>query len=90
MNVQLINKSVESYTLEVNIEEEGQTYRASIHYDTGDGFEVTFLDDKGKIIAKPQWAIDYEEEENYGGDSLGYYLEDKIGGFFDWTEGENQ
>ena len=84
MKVTLKDNEINSYVLTVKVEVEGKEYIADLSYDTYDGYEVTFLDDKGVKIGYPQWAIDYE---NKGDDSLGYWLESQVGGFFKW-EGE--
>ena len=79
MKVTLKDNEIYHYVLSVKVEVEGEQYNADLSYGTYDGYEVTFLDDNGKAIAWPQWAIDYD-----GDDSLGYWLESKIGGFFKW------
>ena len=84
MKVTLKDNEINSYVLTVKVEVESKEYIADLSYNTYDGYEVTFLDDNGRKIAYPQWAIDYE---NKGEDSLGYWLESQVGGFFKW-EGE--
>ena len=84
MKVTLRDKEIMSYVLSVNIEAEGKEYTADIAYDTYDGYEVSFLDEQHKRITSPEWAKKYEEE-NYEGDSLGYWLESMIVGWFKWT-----
>lgn len=86
MKIKVKEKEINSYRLGVEIEREGQTYRASIYYDPHDGYDVTFLDPKGEVVEDPQWAQEINEKDlTY---SLGYYLEDQTGGFFLWQEGE--
>ena len=85
MKVELQEKDITAYDLSVNIEIEGERYRADIHYDTYDGYEVTFLDERGGSLPYPKWASEYEGEE-----SLGYWLESKIGGWFKWEAEENK
>jgi hypothetical protein len=86
MKVTLKDNEINSYVLTVKVEVEGKEYIADLSYNTYDGYEVTFLDDNGRKIAHPQWAIDYENNSQ-GADSLGYWLESQVGGFFKW-EGE--
>jgi hypothetical protein len=86
MKVTLKDNEINSYVLTVKVEVEGKEYIADLSYNTYDGYEVTFLDDKGVKIGYPQWAIDYENNSQ-GADSLGYWLESQVGGFFKW-EGE--
>jgi hypothetical protein len=83
MKVTLKNNEINSYVLTVRVEVEGKEYIADLSYNTYDGYEVTFLDDNGRKIAYPQWAIDYENNSQ-GADSLGYWLESQVGGFFKW------
>ena len=89
MKVTLKDKEIMRYVLSVNIEEGGEQYAADISYDVYDGYEITFLNEKGQIIAYPQWAIKYEED-NLTGDSLGYWLEDQIGGWFKWEQNQEK
>ena len=86
MKVTLKNNEINSYVLTVKVEVEGKEYIADLSYDNYDGYEVIFLDDNGRRVAYPQWAIDYENNSQ-GADSLGYWLESQVGGFFKW-EGE--
>jgi hypothetical protein len=83
MKVTLKDNEINSYVLTVKVEVEGKEYIADLSYNTYDGYEVTFLDDNGRKIAYPQWAIDYENNSQ-GADSLGYWLESQVGGFFKW------
>ena len=86
MKVTLKDNEINSYVLNIKVEVEGKEYIADLSYDNYDGYEVTFLDDNGVKIGYPQWAIDYENNSQ-GADSLGYWLESQVGGFFKW-EGE--
>ena len=86
MKVTLKDNEIYSYVLSIKVEVEGKEYNADLAYGTYDGYEVTFLDDNGVKIGYPQWAIDYENNSQ-GADSLGYWLESQVGGFFKW-EGE--
>jgi hypothetical protein len=83
MKVTLKDNEIYHYVLSVRIEVEGEEYIADLAYGNYDGYEVTFLDNNGRKIGYPQWAIDYIED-NLQGDSLGYWLEAQIGGFFTW------
>jgi hypothetical protein len=88
MKVTLRDKEIMSYALLVNIEVEGEQYTAEIAYDTHNGYEVSFLDEQHKRITSPEWANKYEEESV--GDSLGYWLESMIGGWFEWTPAKEE
>ena len=84
MKVTLKDNEIYSYVLSVEVEVEGEQYNADLAYGTYDGYTVTFIDDNGREIGYPQWAIDYQ---NKGEESLGYWLESQVGGFYKW-EGE--
>lgn len=85
MKVELTDKEIHSYTLSLEIEREGETYRADVYYDTHDGYEVYFLGSKGERIPTPEWVIELEEELT---EPLGYWLECQIDGFFTWGKVE--
>lgn len=85
MKVTLKDKEIMSYVLSVNVEVEGEEYSADISYRCYEGYEVTFFDKEGKRIGYPEWARKYEENNLTGTiDSLGYWLESEIGGWFQW------
>jgi hypothetical protein len=83
VKVNLKDKEIQQYVLSVEIEHEGETYRADLDYSIYDGYEVTFLNDKGAPIGYPEWAKDVEN--GMINDSLGYWLENQIGGWFEWA-----
>ena len=85
MKVRITDKEIYGYSLELEVEIEGKSERVKIYYDPQDGYEVLFFDRMGKTTNKPQWAIDYEEN-NY--DPLGYWLEDQVSGRWVWTDKE--
>ena len=85
MKVTLLEKEIKSYSLTVEVELEGEKYIADLSYDTHDGFEVRFFDTSGKSVSTPDWAIQMEEKDEEG-NSLGYILESKIGGWFRWED----
>lgn len=87
MKVILKDSEIYHYVLSIKVEVEGEEYNADLAYGTYDGYEVAFLDDNGKAISYPQWAIDYEDNSQ-GADSLGYWLESQVGGFFKWERDE--
>lgn len=85
MKVELTEKEIHSYTLTLEIEREGKTYRANVYYDTLEGYEVCFLDNYGKRIPDPEWVAEFEEELT---EPLGYWLECQVDGFFTWGKVE--
>jgi len=87
VKVELLDKEIRSYVLTVKIEVEGEKYVADLSYDTHDGFEVNFFNTEGRLTSYPEWAVKLEEE-NVTGDSLGFILESKVGGWFQWVNEE--
>ncbi len=84
MKVQLIEKEIKSYELEVEVEREGEKHRVSISYNPYDGYEVAVLDERGNYLPQPDWAQELDEQEG----SLGYYLEEQLNGRFYWAKDE--
>lgn len=85
MKVEVTSKDIETYNLKVEIEVEGEVYRATIRFDIYDGYSVRFWDSTGKTIDYPAWATQLEEELT---EPLGYWLECQIEGFFTWGKVE--
>jgi hypothetical protein len=89
MKVTLLEKEISQYSLDILVERDGEEYRVSISYNEYDGYDVTFLDKEGKRLGYPEWAKDYVED-NPTGDSLGYWLESEIGGWFQWEPSKEE
>jgi len=85
MKVEITEKEIHSYTLSVNIEREGEVYRAEVFYEPHDGYEVYFLGKNGERILDPEWVAGFVEELD---EPLGYWLECQIDGFFTWGKEE--
>jgi len=48
---------------------EGQTYSVLLHWDAYEGYELHFLDGR-KFIPCPEWAVLWEDSQQYGAESL--------------------
>ena len=75
MKVKLFEKIIYEYSLDVDIEREGEKVRAVIKYNQYDGYDVHFTDPTGHPIDKPEWADKMEEDNE---DPLGYQLEELL------------
>lgn len=75
MKVNCTSKEIQSFVKELEIEHEGEIYRATITYDTYSGYELAFYDKEGKGTSWPEWALEWEDKQQYGGDSLEYQLD---------------
>jgi len=89
MKVTLLEKEINQYSLDICVERDGEEHLVCISYNEYDGYDVTFLDKERKIIGYPEWAKDYVED-NPIGDSLGYWLESEIGGWFQWEPSKEE
>jgi len=91
MKVTLLEKEIYQYSLDVCIEKDGEEYLVCISYNEYDGYDVKFRDKNWKVLEYPQWAKDYEENNLTGTiDSLGYWLESEIGGWFQWEPSKEE
>jgi hypothetical protein len=75
MKVRQLEKEIHSYTLTLEIEREGKSYRVDVYYDNYDGYDVYFLGDRGERISNPDWVAELEEELT---EPLGFWLEERI------------
>ena len=75
MNVLCKSKEIQSYVKDLEIEVEGEIYRATLTYDSECGYELAFYDKEGKGIDWPEWADKYDNGQR----SLDYDL--------DWESG---
>ena len=85
MKVKCIDKEITSYIKSIEIEVEGEIYRADLTYDNYSGYTLQFITDEGKLIDSPQWAQDYEQQIEPGQwRSLPYDL-DEMSGNWEYT-----
>jgi len=75
VKVREIEKEIHSYTLSLEIEREGEVYRAEVFYEPHDGHDVYFLGSKGERIPNPEWVAELEEDLT---EPLGYWLEEAL------------
>jgi len=59
VNIKLKDKEIQQYVLSVEIEVEGELYRADLDYCTYEGYDVTFLNDKWQAIRYQKLETDY-------------------------------
>ena len=85
MKVKCIDKEITSYIKSIEIEVEGEVYRADLTFDNYGGYTLQFISNEGKLIDSPQWAQDYEQQINPGQwRSLPYDL-DEMSGNWEFT-----
>jgi hypothetical protein len=49
---------------------EGESYSVLLHWDKWDGYDLTFIE-----VAEPKWVSEWEDSQQYGGESLEYTLD---------------
>ena len=72
LQVGALLKTETAYDKDMNITFDGQEVRVILHWDSHDGFEITWLDMEGRFITAPAWADGIEEEDEM---SVGYFLD---------------
>jgi hypothetical protein len=60
MNVLCKSKEIQSYVKDLEIEVEGEIYRATLTYDSECGYELAFYGSDDKGIEWPEWADKYD------------------------------
>lgn len=75
MKVRATEKEIQSYVKDLEIEVEGESYRATLTYDSECGYELAFYDKNGKGIEWPEWADKYDNGQR----SLDYDLDEMSG-----------
>lgn len=80
MKVRTIEKEIQSYVKDLQIEVEGESYRATLTYDSECGYELAFYGHDGKGIDWPEWADKYDNGQR----SLDYDL-DEMSGNWEFT-----
>jgi len=75
MKLNSVTKDDTAYDKWIRFEHEGQEYSVILHWDKWDGFELQFteLQRTSNWIETPDWAIDWENDDNY---SLAYKLDE--------------
>jgi hypothetical protein len=70
MSIELLSmdKTETAYDKRISFNYEGQEYLVNLHWDTHDGYDITFLD-----TVSPDWADDWTNEI---GESLAYTLDE--------------
>lgn len=76
LEVGALLKTETAYDKDMNITVDGQEVRVILHWDSHDGYEITWLDLEGRFISAPAWADKIEEDAlESGGNSLAYTLD---------------
>ena len=60
MKVTCLKQEIDSWSRIIEIEVEGNTYKAIFGWDSWGGYELTFQDANEKEIEWPKWAEDYD------------------------------
>ena len=60
MKVKCLKQEIDSWSRIIEIEVEGNTYKAIFGWDIWDGYELKFQDTNEKDIEWPKWAEDYD------------------------------
>ena len=63
IEVGALKQTFTAYDKDMNLTVDGQEVRVILHWDSHDGYEVTWLDLEGRFISAPEWAdkIDHEK-----------------------------
>jgi hypothetical protein len=69
------SKQETAFCKRITLTREGTEYSVLLFWDTHHGYDLTFLDNEGKWISLPDWAVDWEESQQYGFESLEYTLD---------------
>ena len=70
LTIKGITKEDTGWTKEITLEREGETYLATLYWSISDGYDLVF-----KTNPTPDWVDDWEDSQQYGGDSLEYTLD---------------
>jgi hypothetical protein len=60
MKVKCLKQEIDSWSRIIEIEVEGNTYKAIFGWDIWDGYELKFQDANEKDTEWPKWAEDYD------------------------------
>jgi hypothetical protein len=73
-----VSKVEKSYEKEITFTRGDETYYAHLYWESGEGFELTFIDSENKRVAMPEWAVNWQEEEQdlLYEESLAYTLDE--------------
>lgn len=74
IKIQKSSKEETAWDKEITFEREGVEYKVLLHWDSYDGYELNFLDDR-RFIPNPDWVNDWQDSQQYGAESLEYTLD---------------
>jgi hypothetical protein len=86
MKITCKEKEIQSYVKDLEIEVEGEVYRATLTYDSYSGYELSFYGHDGKGIDWPEWADKYDNGQR----SLDYDLDEASGNWEFTNKGEGE
>ena len=69
-----ITKEETAYDKRITFEREGVEYSVLLHWDAYDGYDLQFLDGRN-YIADPDWVSEWQDAQQYGAESLEYFLD---------------
>ena len=75
MKVYALDYELTGFRKTLEIEHEGKIYYADLIYDSNDGYDLSFRDQNKNAIEMPEWAVEWEDKQQYGLDSLEYKLD---------------
>jgi hypothetical protein len=70
MEIKGVSKEETAYDKEMTISYEGQEYQVVLHWDKWDGYDLRFINSD-----TPEWVSEWEDSQQYGGESLEYTLD---------------
>lgn len=75
--IQGVTKDETAYDKYIQFTYKGESYSVLLHWDKWDGYELTFTDTANtrNWIESPEWAAMWEDNQQYGGESLEYTLD---------------
>ena len=86
MKITCKEKEIQSYVKDLEIEVEGEVYRATLTYDSYRWQELSFYGHEGKGIDWPEWADKYDNGQR----SLDYDLDEASGNWEFTNKGEGE
>lgn len=76
MNITIngVTKEETAWDKQITFEREGVEYSVLLHWDSYDGYDLNFLDDR-RFIPNPEWVNEWQDSQQYGAESLEYTLD---------------
>jgi hypothetical protein len=74
IKIQKVSKEETAWDKRITFERDGVEYSVLLHWDSYDGYELNFLDDR-RFIPHPDWVNEWQDFQQYGAESLEYTLD---------------